>query len=97
MAIDDSEIPSAEEREHRMTGKRKRAVGENIHFLVSGISSGLKESMDTLATAMKDCEKMRAESEDKQNAIMAQNCDKICEVIKFLATAVQGINSRAGT
>ncbi|KAL2622428.1 hypothetical protein R1flu_002633 [Riccia fluitans] len=59
MAIDDSEIPSTQEREHRMTSKRKHAVGENTRFLVLGLNSGLKESMDTLATAMNDCEKMR--------------------------------------
>ncbi|KAL2621247.1 hypothetical protein R1flu_001452 [Riccia fluitans] len=64
-AIDDFEIRSAQEREHRMTGKRKRVVGENTRFLMSSLNSGLKESMDTLATTMKDCEKMRVESKDK--------------------------------
>ncbi|KAL3684163.1 hypothetical protein R1sor_002185 [Riccia sorocarpa] len=90
---DDSDEP--QQYEQPMTGKRKQSVGENTRFLVSGMTSGLDRSMQTLGGIMKECEEMRTEAKRLQTAALTQNMytDKLCDVLKFFATAVMGVAS----
>ncbi|KAL2651171.1 hypothetical protein R1flu_019299 [Riccia fluitans] len=48
--IDDSKEPSPSEAP--MTGKCKRSISENTKFLVAGMTSSLKEPMETLGGVM---------------------------------------------
>ncbi|KAL3701383.1 hypothetical protein R1sor_019405 [Riccia sorocarpa] len=90
--IDDSE--SARPEESQMNGKRKRNVGENTKYLVAGMTAAMKESTEALVNIIKKSEDKRLAAEKEATQIMSANCDKICDVLRVLASAVVSMNSR---
>ncbi|KAL2652644.1 hypothetical protein R1flu_020772 [Riccia fluitans] len=88
-AVDDSSTTSNSEK--RLSGKRKRNVGENTKFMVN---EEITAGMETLATMMRELEHLQLEAEEKSTAQMAVNCDKLWEVLKILAQAVALAASR---
>ncbi|KAL2621436.1 hypothetical protein R1flu_001641 [Riccia fluitans] len=68
-------LESPQSVEQRLPGKRKQNVGENTRFLVTGLTNGMRESMETLGGVMRDCEQLHIAAEEKKSEHMAANCD----------------------
>ncbi|KAL2609912.1 hypothetical protein R1flu_028485 [Riccia fluitans] len=86
--VDDSDELTG--KEAQLNGKCKRPVGESTKFIVAGMRDSMRE-LGEIMTRL-EADRLLVEKQIEQERIAKQtcNCNKICDVLRFLAGALNG-------